>query len=111
MALVVGKVEIERAERIVDPLRHADERRALDIDADARMKIGTDDWRVQDPLDTHRGTGLGNDCDGGSARERRSKTRDPSRRSPRIGHDVTSGLSAAPAIPVYRGDASINRMG
>ena len=45
-ALVVGEVEEIPAERLGQPRRRADDRRTLDVGADARVAVGADDRMI-----------------------------------------------------------------
>jgi hypothetical protein len=55
MALVVGEIEVVVAEPTFDPVRDPDQRRALDIHANAGMQVRRDDGSVEKPLHPHNG--------------------------------------------------------
>ena len=51
--LVVGKIEVVVAQPVLNPVRDADERGALDVLTDTRVQVGPDDRPVQQSLDAH----------------------------------------------------------
>ena len=57
-SLVVGEVQVVGAQRVGDPVGNPDERGPLDVLADARVQLGSDDRRIGQPLHPHR-LGLG----------------------------------------------------
>ena len=51
--LVVREIEVVPTQRIVDPLGYANQRRTLDVDADARVQVRRDDRPVEQTFRAH----------------------------------------------------------
>jgi hypothetical protein len=52
-ALVIGEIEIVVAAPALDPVGHPDQRRALDIPADARMQVRRNDGSIDQSSYVH----------------------------------------------------------
>jgi hypothetical protein len=50
---VIGEIEIVSAERILHPVRHPDQQRALNILTDAEVNCRRDDRRIHEPHNAH----------------------------------------------------------
>jgi len=50
-ALMIGEIQVVKAQSVLDPVGNTDQGRTLDVHTDARMRVRRDDWPIDQPRD------------------------------------------------------------